>query len=101
MFAFSVAFSMEKICIIYSHPFTLFSSGIYLYKVCHCVHTYSMCMCPNVSIQVIGTFCMDLAIKKAKDVGMAWVNCIGELIGGEGVGDCWSAVVACVGVLHG
>jgi LDH2 family malate/lactate/ureidoglycolate dehydrogenase len=27
---------------------------------------------------VVGTFCMDLAIKKAKTVGIAWVNCTGS-----------------------
>lgn len=30
-------------------------------------------------VQVIGTFCMDLAIKKAKEVGIGWVTCTGEL----------------------
>ena len=30
--------------------------------------------------QVTGQFCMDLAITKAKQVGVAWVNCVGELI---------------------
>ena len=27
---------------------------------------------------VVGTFCMDLAIRKAKEVGIAWVNCTGS-----------------------
>ena len=29
-------------------------------------------------VQVIGTFCMDLAIKKAKEVGIGWVTCTGK-----------------------
>ena len=29
-------------------------------------------------LQVIGTFCMDLAIKKAKEVGIGWVTCTGQ-----------------------
>jgi LDH2 family malate/lactate/ureidoglycolate dehydrogenase len=30
------------------------------------------------AIQVIGTFCMDLAMKKAKEVGIGWVTCTGQ-----------------------
>ena len=28
--------------------------------------------------QIVGQFCMDMAIAKAKQVGVAWVNCVGE-----------------------
>ena len=30
------------------------------------------------SMQVVGNFCMDLAMKKAKTVGIGWVTCTGE-----------------------
>ena len=30
------------------------------------------------SVQVVGNFCMDLAMKKAKTVGIGWVTCTGE-----------------------
>lgn len=29
-------------------------------------------------LQVVGTFCMDLAMKKAKEVGIGWVTCTGQ-----------------------
>ena len=29
-------------------------------------------------MQVVGNFCMDLAMKKAKTVGIGWVTCTGE-----------------------
>lgn len=36
------------------------------------------CGCPPLNLsQVVGTFCMDLAMKKAKEVGVGWVTCTG------------------------
>ena len=32
----------------------------------------------NNPVQVVGNYCMQLAISKAKDVGIGWVTCTGE-----------------------
>lgn len=41
-----------------------------------------MLVCANIDnelcLQVAGKFCMELAIKKAKEVGVAWVTCTGK-----------------------
>lgn len=39
---------------------------------------FHLCALPSVALQVVGNFCMDLAIKKAKEHGIGWIVCKGQ-----------------------